>query len=190
MKIVRRLIAGLSLSLFLTACSQPVGLPLPDASDRAMPLGFGLYVTPDPKQNPIDPPERFVGYHTALDFEVTEEEISKDVPVFAICKGKIAFSGYVEGYGGLLLQRCKAGSEHVVVIYGHLEIATLPEEGSTLQKGQEFGRLAPPYSYDSGYNRKHLHLGIHRGKNLEMRGYVQNESDLKQFIDPASVLPL
>lgn len=178
-----------SSALLLCACTGPVaGLPLPDAEDRPTPLSFGLYVTPDPDQNPIDPPERFIGYHAAVDFEVTEEEKTKDVPVFAICKGPVAYSGYAEGYGGLVIQRCKAAGEPVTIIYGHLVVQGLPEEGTTLSKDQEFAKLGAPYSYDSGYNRKHLHLGIHKGKNLDMRGYVQNQEELKDFADPSTIL--
>lgn len=172
------------------AQSGQMSLPLPDALERSTPLHFGLYVTPDPKNNPIDPPERFTGFHVATDFEIAPEEADTDVPVFAICNGPVAFSGFVEGYGGLLIERCTIAGEEATVLYGHLRIDGLPEEGKRLNHGATIGVLAPARSYDSGGNRKHLHLGIHRGARLDFRGYVQTESELSQYIDPMEVLPV
>lgn len=173
----------------LAACSAPgIHEPLPNAAQRAKPLSFGLHVTPDPATNPIDPPERFSGFHAAQDFEVSAGEVDGDVPVYAICSGKVVYSGYAEGYGGLLVHRCKINGEHVTVLYGHLALQGMPQEGSSVRSGQTIGLLAPARSYESGMNRKHLHLGIHKGRNLDLRGYVQTEEELAAYIDPISVL--
>lgn len=180
------------ISLFcvaLVACSAPgVHEPLPNAAHRAQPLSFGLHVTPDLDKNPIDPPERFEGFHAAQDFEVSAGEVNGDVPVYAICSGKVVYSGYAEGYGGLLVHRCKINGEQVTVLYGHLALAGMPQEGASVRSGETVGLLAPARTYESGMNRKHLHLGIHRGKNLDLRGYVQTEEDLAAYIDPVTVL--
>src|SRR3989344_3388920 len=110
--------------LLIVACSDSsLSMPLPESERRATPLYFGLYVTPDPQTNPISPPERFTGFHVATDFEVTIEELEDDVPVSAICTGKIAFSGSAEGYGGLIIQRCTIQGESVTVLYGHVDTA-------------------------------------------------------------------
>lgn len=163
--------------------------PLANAQHRATPLSFGLKVSPDPAENPIDPPERFAGYHAALDLEVSQGEVDGDVPVYAICTGRVIYSGYAEGYGGLLVHRCKINKQDVTVLYGHLDPGNLPGESETVRAGQTIGVLAPPKSYESGMNRKHLHLGIHKGKNLDLRGYVQTEEELDAYIDPATLLP-
>ena len=174
----------------LTACStSTLHEPLENASNRATPLSFGLYVTPNPNENPIEPPERFSGYHAAVDYEVSAGEVEGDVPVYAICPGKVIFSGYADGYGGLLVHRCKISGENVTVIYGHLALEGIAEEGTRVRAGQTIGALAADRSYGSGENRKHLHLGIHKGKKLVIRGYVPTEEDLKSYIDPATVLP-
>ena len=55
-----------------------LSFPLPKAHIRTTPLDFGLYVTPDPEQNPLKTPERFTGYHTGVDFEVFESEKEKE----------------------------------------------------------------------------------------------------------------
>lgn len=172
------------------AYSGVLALPLPNTLSRLTPLHFGLYVTPDPENNPIDPPERFTGFHVATDFEIFETELGADVPVYAICDGKIVYSGYAEGYGGLVIQRCSINREEATVLYGHMKLEGLPEEGTTIKSKTTIGLLADAYSYESGYNRKHLHLGIRKGKKLDFRGYVQREDDLQNYIDPMSVLPL
>lgn len=178
------------LSTTLSACvAEVIHEPLENAQHRATPLSFGLKVSSDPEENPIDPPERFSGYHTALDLEVSKGEVDGDVPVYAICSGRMIYSGYAEGYGGLLVHRCKIDKQDVTVLYGHLNPGNLPGESETVRAGQTIGVLAPARSYESGMNRKHLHLGIHKGKDLDIRGYVQNEEDLEEFIDPVTVLP-
>lgn len=174
--------------LLLSGCSASLHQPLPSSGNRATPLSFGLHVTPDPNTNPIQPPERFSGYHAATDFEVSEGEVDGDVPVYALCKGKVRYSGYAEGYGGLLIQDCTIQNQKVTVLYGHLTVSGLPREGSRLKPGDTIALLGADRSYDSGYNRKHLHLGIHKGRMLDLRGYVQNEKELEGYIDPQSVL--
>lgn len=189
-----RAIFPLTFCFFLTTgclseAAFSVRQPIDDALNRPTPLSFGVYVTPDPEQNPIDPPERFTGYHVGLDYEVTEEELERDVPIYSICTGEIVSSSSAEGYGGLLVQRCRLGREDVTVLYGHLAREGLPDEGREVEAGEQIGILAPARSDDSGHNRKHLHLGIHRGEELDFRGYVQEEEEIQEFIDPKTVLP-
>ena len=163
--------------------------PLDHAVNRATPLSFGVYVTSDPDHNPIDPPERFTGYHVGLDYEVSRDELEQDVPVYAICSGTVAYSGSAEGYGGLLIQRCTIDGQDATVLYGHLSSSDLPHTGADLSAGERIGLLAPARSGDSGGNRKHLHLGIHRGTEIETLGYVQTEGEIAQFLDPKVALP-
>lgn len=172
------------------AADQEFHWPLIDGYSRATPLHFGLYVTPDPDENPIDPPERFTGYHVATDFEITPDEAEKDIPVYAICSGPVAFSGFAEGYGGLLIQRCTYKGSQISVIYGHLLIAPLLNEGVYIERGKQISSLAKARTYESGGNRKHLHLGIHKGPKIDFRGYVQTEEEVATFIDPLTVLPV
>ena len=148
-----------------------------------------MYVTPDQAHNPIVPPERFIGYHVGLDYEIFASERNKEVPVFAVCSGTILYSGFAQGYGGLIVQRCMLNNEHVTVLYGHLDHEGLPREDTVVNPGQRIGKLAAARSQWSDGNRKHLHLGIHRGDTLDVRGYVQHADELKEFLDPREVLP-
>ncbi len=174
-------------ALFIVGCtSYPA--PLPNAFNRQTPLNFGLHVTPDPATNPIDPPERFTGYHAGADFEIKRGEEDKDIPVYAVCGGTIQYSAFAEGYGGLVTQYCAVGGQDVTVIYGHLAVDSLVEAGSTVETGSTLGILGAARTTDTDGNRKHLHLGIAKGHTSEIRGYVQNESELDLFIDPLELL--
>lgn len=182
--------AALPLALVACVSTNGLALPLDNVANRPTPLHFGLHVTPDPEQNPIDPPERFTGYHAAVDFEVSADELETEVPVYAVCRGRVVYSGFAEGYGGVLVHRCRIEGEDVTVLYGHLSQEGLPAEGATVKPGQRLGVLAAARSTDSGDTRKHLHLGIRKGRELDLRGYVQTEEELLEFHDPALILPL
>ncbi|MBI1833543.1 MAG: M23 family metallopeptidase [Candidatus Andersenbacteria bacterium] len=164
--------------------------PLPGSKERPQLLTFGMYVTPDPAQNPIAPPERFIGFHTALDLEIHQNEVDDDIPVMAVCAGEVIQSGLVSGYGGLVVQRCNLQGEDVTVIYGHLDLDSLASSGATVTSGEKIGILAPANSEESGHTRKHLHLGIHKGHDIDVRGYVQTKEELENFLDPKEVLDL
>lgn len=181
-------------AVLLAGCSaqaQGNGWPLSNGDDRETPLHFGLYVTPDPENNPIDPPERFTGYHAATDFEIFAEEEKARVPVFAVCTGTITFSGFAEGHGGLVTQFCTTndGSD-ITVLYGHLALDSLVKTGKAVKIGAKIGVLGTAHSKDTDGSRKHLHLGVLKGHVSEVRGYVQHENELELFIDPQTVLPL
>jgi len=185
-----RYVIGFSLMLVLSACTLTADTlhnPISSARSRATPLHFGVYVTPD--NGPITPPEQFIGFHAGTDYEITADELESDVPVFAICSGEIRYSGFTQGYGGLIAQHCTILKESVTVLYGHLALDTLPDLGSAVQAGNKIGLLASARSNDSGGNRKHLHLGIHRSNSSDFRGYVQSKQELADYIDPETVLP-
>jgi murein DD-endopeptidase MepM/ murein hydrolase activator NlpD len=163
--------------------------PLDRGEEREKKLTFGLFVTPNPEENPIDPPERFVGYHSALDVEIFPEEESVEVPVKAACDGKILQTETIPGYGGVIIQSCRINEEDVTVLYGHLDFKTFKKiVGDQVTQGEQIGFLGDEKSPETGQTRKHLHFGIHRGTEIEVRGYVQKESELGEFIDPLPLL--
>lgn len=165
--------------------------PLENTKNRPLLLNFGMYVTPDPEQNPIDPPERWTGYHTAQDIEIFPDEIDKDVPVYASCDGKVIFKGEVNGYGGTLVQSCKLNTEDITVLYGHIDPHRIEVDmDQELQVGDRVGVLGSHKTRESGYNRKHLHFQIHRGTEIELSGYVSRPESLSAYINPADVIPV
>lgn len=129
-------------------------------------------------------PERYSGYHTAVDFEILSGEEKTAVPVTAICGGRILIKRRISGYGGVLVQSCRLENQEVAVLYGHLALSSIKQNpGVTLKTGDYIGDLGPGFSDDTDGERKHLHLGIHRGTKIEYRGYVQKNSELTGWLD-------
>lgn len=172
-----------------TVSDTTLTYPLSRGEEREKKLTFGLYVTPNPEQNPIDPPERFTGYHTALDFEIFPEEETTDVAIMAACTGTILQTEVIAGYGGVIIQSCRIENQEVTVLYGHLDYTRFQKEvGNAVRPGEQIGFLGDGKSPESGDTRKHLHFGIHKGTEIEVKGYVENEAELQSFINPLPLL--
>ncbi|MDB4978110.1 MAG: hypothetical protein JWM56_296 [Candidatus Peribacteria bacterium] len=156
--------------------------PLSEAQRRVTKKPFGIHVSPS--SSPVSP-ERFSGYHTGEDFETFPEEQDADVPVAAICSGTVRFTGWVKGYGGVLIQQCLYQNQPVTVLYGHLNTDSLPlRSGSGLMAGGHIGMLGKGYSTQTDGERKHLHLAVHKGAAINYRGYVPTAAALKGWINP------
>ena len=77
----------------------------------------------------------------------------------------------------------------VTIIYGHLKLASINKKtGDTLSPGEQIGILGKGYSSETDGERKHLHLGIHRGTSVSILGYVQNKSELNNWIDAMTAI--
>lgn len=156
--------------------------PLSDSKSRITKKPFGIFVTP--QESPIQP-EKFRGYHTGTDFEVTEQEINKPVAVSAICEGQIINKENVSGYGGVMVQSCTILGKTVNVIYGHLNIegSEAKQAGSVVKRGEFIANLGADNSNQTAGERKHLHLGIFRGGQVDYRGYVEEKSELAGWLN-------
>lgn len=167
------------------AFSAVIVSPLSNPKARITKKPFGLAVAP--RASPV-PLERFSGFHTGTDFEVTEAEQGEDVPVYVICTGFVRQARYASGYGGVVVQDCVIEGQAVTVIYGHLDLASVTATvGSELLIGERLALLGDVGPETDG-ERKHLHLGIHKGKEVDIRGYVPTESALSEWIDPMAAL--
>ena len=162
--------------------SNSLHYPITDAQSRVTKKPFGIHVSPS--SSPVTP-ERFTGFHTGEDFETFENEQDSDVPITAICNGKVRFRGWVKGYGGVMIQECTHLDQAVTVLYGHLNIDSVTlQTGDELTAGSLIGNLGKGYSKETDGERKHLHLAIHKGTTLNYRGYVQTEKELDPWINP------
>jgi len=156
--------------------------PLDRLLDRATKKPFGIEVSPE--NSPIQP-ERFSGYHTGADFEIFDEEQNSEVKISAICGGKLRQKQNSAGYGGVAIQDCLLSDQPVTVLYGHLALASITSQvGEYLAPGDEIGVLGAPQSAQTDGERKHLHLGIHEGTAIDIRGYVESKSELSSWINP------
>lgn len=155
--------------------------PVSDALARITKKPFGIYVSP---QNSPVSPEKFTGYHTGVDFETSPTEQNKDISIVAICDGKFLEKKWARGYGGMIVQSCLLDNSPITVIYGHMRLSSVKNSvGEILKTGNFLGFLGIGYSTETDGERKHLHLGIHQGEKIDTRGYVQTESELKNWID-------
>lgn len=154
--------------------------PIENYLEKVTKKSFGTYVTPT--NSPVQP-ERFTGYHTAIDVEGNTEE--EDTTVFAIAEGTITMKSTVDGYGGVLLIEHTIDNKTVTAIYGHLRFSSIDKsEGDEVRAGEQIALLGTGYSTETGGERKHLHFGLISGSSKNLKGYVQNKADLDGWLDP------
>ncbi len=124
-----------------------------------------------------------------MDFETFPAEQNIDVPIYAVCTGKVLMKKVTTGYGGVLVQACTLNNQPVTIIYGHLKFASITATtGETLTAGRQIAILGKGYSTETDGERKHLHLGIHKGTGISILGYVSNASKLSDWIDAQKYL--
>ncbi len=156
--------------------------PITEFKSRITKKPFGIYIT---KQNSPVQPERFSGYHTGADVEY--EDVTTDVPVYAIADGKVVYSQYVSGYGGVFMIEIQLDGAAHTILYGHIRPSSLPKVGQAVSKGQQLAVLGTGYSSETDGERRHLHFGVLSNNRIDVKGYVQNKSELSGWIDPVSL---
>jgi len=160
--------------------------PIDDAIARATKKPFGVKISPD--NSPVSP-EKFSGYHTGVDFETFPNEAELDINIYAICAGPIILKRYVSGYGGVIVQQCALDNDNVTVVYGHLRLSSISSElNQILKQGQQIGMLGQGFSAETDGEKKHLHLGIHKGQTINLLGYVETSNLLDEWIDPITLI--
>ena len=157
--------------------------PVPQMHQRITVKPFGEYFTPE--SSPVHDP--FIGWHTAIDVEYTDAE--DDVPVFAIADGTVLRAEWAHGYGGVVVIRHIVHEKPLLALYGHLDYKALPDVGENVSAGEQIGHLGDDQSYETDGNRKHLHFGIPLSEPVDIRGYVQHESELSGWADPLTLFP-
>lgn len=169
-------------NLILEKQPLPLADPVADWQSRITKKSFGTYVTP---QNSPVSPERFTGYHTGVDVEYGD--ITTDVPVFAPSEAGVVLARTADGYGGVAVLSFLLDGTAYTAIYGHLRPNSLPVVGQTLTRGETFGLLGTAYSTETDGERRHLHFAIHRGTEINLRGYVPAPEALADWIDPLTL---
>lgn len=165
-----------------TEAIRPFVPPLDRVGERVTKKPFGILVSPG--RSPIQP-ERFSGYHTGADFEIFPEEADSRVSVRAICEGKILAARIASGYGGVVVESCTLDGQPLTVVYGHLALQGLQVTvGQKVAANATLGDLGAAFSRETDGERQHLHLGIHRGSTVDLRGYVPDRPALAGWVDP------
>lgn len=160
--------------------------PIDRALERVTKKPFGIDVSPN--NSPVSP-EKFTGYHTGVDFETFPDEQDKEVVIYAICSGPLLTKRSASGYGGVVIQKCELENQVITVIYGHLQLASVSAKiEEKLFTKSKIGILGKGYSAETSGERKHLHLGIHKGLAVNILGYVQKKVELNNWIDAMKYL--
>jgi len=156
--------------------------PVVDFRSRVTKKPFGIYIT---RQNSPVQPERFTGYHTGADAEY--EDVTDDVPVYAIADGKVVLSQTASGYGGVFMISLELNGTTHTALYGHIRPSSLPKKGMEFEKGDPLALLGTGYSSETDGERRHLHFAVLSNDRVDIKGYVQSESDLSGWIDPLTL---
>jgi murein DD-endopeptidase MepM/ murein hydrolase activator NlpD len=161
-----------------------LSVPMTDWQQRVTVRPFGIKISP--KERPND---RFFGYHSGADFEIFPGEENNQIDVRAICSGPLLQKNTALGYGGVAVQECMISGETMTIIYGHLKIQSISwQPGQEILAGEKIGILGKGASTETDGERKHLHLGIHKGEGLDIKGYVQSLEELRDWLDPVEYL--
>ncbi|MBI2607530.1 MAG: M23 family metallopeptidase [Candidatus Doudnabacteria bacterium] len=155
--------------------------PIDRANERVTKKPFGLYV--EPGNSPVSP-EKFTGFHNAVDYEILPGEENTDVAVYAICGGSLRQKRSTSGYGGLIIQDCEIEGQNVTILYGHVRLSSVTKNpGNYILPGEQIAVLGNGFSTETDDERKHLHLGIRKGVSTDIAGYVSTQSELNNWLD-------
>lgn len=164
-----------------TVKPRPFTPPLSRAAERVTKKPFGIRISPT--DSPVSP-EKFTGIHTGTDFEAFPEEADQDVPVYTICAGPLLRTQQARGYGGMVVQACTLDGNAITVVYGHVKLESVQTSvHEQLAQGATLGILGKGYSTETDGERKHLHLGIHKGGSIVTNGYIANQTNLNNWLD-------
>lgn len=161
---------------------EALATPTDEFQKRVTKKYFGTYVTPE--NSPVKP-ERFTGYHTGVDVEFTDTD--QDVPVYAVADSKVVLSRTASGYGGVFMIQFEFQGKTYTALYGHIRPSTLPAVGTTYTKNQRIAVLGSGFTSETDQERHHLHFSIQPGTSQDIRGYVQNQSELSGWINPLTL---
>jgi len=163
-----------------------VVIPIDGFWSRVTKKPFGIKI--DPATSPVQP-ERFSGYHTAVDAETSASEANMDIPIRAVAAGTVLLARIVDGYGGFMAIQHSIDGQQMIGVYGHLRASSFTvKSDDKVSVGQVIGVLGTGYSSETSGERKHLHFGLIRGTTLTYRGYVATQSELSGWLDPVVVL--
>lgn len=166
------------------ASDRPV-YPLEDFVARVTVKQFAQYITP--QNSPIQP-ERFSGYHTGVDAETLPTD-AEDIPVYAIADGTVKLARTANGYGGVMLIEHQVGDEIVTAVYGHVRLSSVRKPaGQSVRKAEQIAMLGTGGTSETDGERQHLHFGLVRGSQIELRGYVSDRNLLSGWHDPLAWL--
>lgn len=132
---------------------------------------------------------KYSGYHTGDDLETFVDEKNSAVSVHSIYNGTVLKAQNVSGYGGIIVILYNINGQDYTAYFGHIDLSTAQvKSGSYVNTGDKLAELAAACSGANDNVRKHLHFAIHRGSQIDYKGYVTTKSALGAWVDPKSFL--
>lgn len=164
------------------------GRPMDKYEQRAGYRWYGKEVEPaEAEKLPCGFP--FSGFHTGDDLEELSGEEGKELAVKAIAEGVVKMVEEVRGYGGLVVVEHELKGQPVTAYYGHVNLESVTKRaGEKVEKGEKLADLGEDCSRETDGERKHLHFAIRRGREIDVRGYVQTNEELKEWLNPREVM--
>ena len=160
--------------------------PISNALSRITKKYFWIKVSP--WHSPVSP-EKFTWYHTWVDFETTLDEQDTEVPIYAICTWSILMERLATWYWWVIVQKCNIDNEEVTVIYGHINIKSIVfKVKDVVSFGKKIAFLGKWYTSETWWERKHLHLWIHKWNTINIKWYVSTKKELDEWIDSQKYL--
>lgn len=160
---------------------QDITYPIANYTTARTKKTFGQYI-------PADGSDRFSGYHTGDDIEVTD--ITVEVPVYVVHTAQIVNKQTVSGYGGVVVLEFTYNNIVYHALYGHLDLNSVTAKvGDTVAGGTQLGNLGDDRSDETDGERKHLHFGLYPYTGVELyAGYVTDDTDLVSWVNPSDFL--
>lgn len=133
---------------------------------------------------------RFLGYHSGIDVEVDPQDIARKVPVYSIFEGEVKAVKAADGYGGVVAVEHTFNETKLMGIYGHVRLWDVNVKvGQKVTSGYLIGYLGADYSNETDGERKHLHFGLSKKEDVDIRGYVEGIRELKEnWVNPNEFL--
>lgn len=126
--------------------------------------------------------DRFTGYHVAIDLEAPA-----DTPVYAVEDGEVAYSGWVSGYGGVMVVRSIVSDRTQSYIYGHLDPLSMRSVGNRVLAGDQIAVLGEEGDETDG-EREHLHFAMYAGEEVRLKGYETDPSAVDGWLNPYNIV--
>lgn len=162
----------------LPASTAPYVYPMQQYRELRTKKVFGQYIAPDSG-------DRFTGYHTGDDVEVTD--VATAVPFFVLVDATMVRKEIVPGYGGVVILEFIDGNQTYHALYGHVDLATvIGVVDDAVAGGSLLGYLGDDASVATDGERKHLHFGIYAYTGTELfAGYTATDHDLDWWVNPS-----
>ena len=101
-------------------------------------------------------------------------------PVYSPANGVVKYSGYVGGYGGVVIIEHDTGTERVVSVLAHLDAKTITKKpGEEIARKELVGQVGT--KAQNGNWNPHLHFGIRKGPYVSGPKYYYEDPKVLQW---------